>query len=162
MTILPISVSARPKAPFSVCVIQSRIPTDKKEQKREKNIQKHLKSRFEGEISAGVSPEACSADLYLLRVSQDKEERGVFGQFLWDGFKKPPTAHVELRIVGFAPGQAEEEPAVDQMFAGKQAWITTGLSTNNGSAEKDAVKKIHKWADENREAIAEALQIEWV
>ena len=46
------------------------------------------------------------------------------------------------------------------MFAGNQGFMTRGSWSSKGGAEKDAVKKIHEWADENREAIAEALQME--
>lgn len=149
----PAALHARPKAPFSVCVIQSKIP-DKDELKRVKNIQKHLKSRFEG-IVAGSSPEDCEADLYLLRALEGKEDSRDWTAGTGTGLAK--TATVGLRIVGFAHDNYDE-PAVDQLFAGKQGFMTRGSWSSKGGAEKNAIKKIHEWADENREAIAEALQ----
>ena len=71
--LVSVYTEARPKAPFTVCVIQSDIP-DSDEKKRVKNILKHLGSRFEGATSG--TPDECSAHLIMVRSSED-EKMGI-------------------------------------------------------------------------------------
>ncbi len=153
MTILIVlaayAVGARDKAPFSVCVPIEELPSpdDKKQYKR---LADNIESRFTGPVEL-VEFEKCASDLIAMTASIAMSQENS-GSWLSN-----QSAVVDLQILGKRDG----EVVISQTFEAKQGRfsLSRGITSGKGNATKNAVKKFHTWADENRDAIAQKLGI---